>query len=56
MQSEEKNGLLLAVKQGNVAKFGATSQSSGQRRDVTERTEANVATFGATSRCDREWD
>ena len=40
MQSEEQNGLLLALKQGNVATFGATSRRDReglcQRRDVTE--------------------
>ena len=45
MQSEEQNGLLLALKQGNVATFGATSlrdrEELCQRRDVRE----NVATF-----------
>ena len=50
MQSEEQNGLLLALKQGNVATFGATSRHCReglcQRRDVR----GNVATFGETSR------
>ena len=33
---KNENGLFLALKQGNVATFGATSRRSGQRRDVTE--------------------
>ena len=53
-QGEEQNGLFLALKQGNVATFGATSRRSGQHRDVTEKDYANVATFGATSRRSKE--
>ena len=45
MQSEEKNGLLLALKQGNVTTFRATSRRDReglcQGRDVR----GNVATF-----------
>ena len=45
VQSEEQNGLLLALKQGNVVTFGATSRRDReglcQRRDVR----GNVATF-----------
>ena len=44
-QGEEQNGLFLALKQGNVATFGATSlryrEGLCQRRDVR----GNVATF-----------
>ena len=44
-QSEEQNGLFLALKQGNVATFGATSrryrEELCQRRDVR----GNVVTF-----------
>ena len=44
-QGEEKNGLFLALKKGNVATFGATSrryrEGLCQRRNVR----ANVATF-----------
>ena len=44
----------MALKQGNVATFGATSRRSGQRRDVPDRTFSNVATLRSTSRRSRE--
>ena len=40
-----QNELFLALKQSNVATFGATSRRSGQRRDVTESGINNVATL-----------
>ena len=67
VQGGEQNGLFFALKQGNVATFGATSrhyrEGCSQRRDVRgnfatlQRVGLNdVATFGVTSRCYRELD